>query len=191
LCTAIVYVIVSPGLTLAPLGFEVFVTASDGWPTVSVACAGAPFVAPWPVVTAPGGIVFVSVPVTLAVTVATIVHVAFAAMLAPEREIVEPPAAADTEPPVHVVEAFGVAASVTFVGSGSVSASDESVAAFADVLATVIVRIDVAPGAMMLGAKAFVTVTPDAFPTLSVACAGAAFVDPCASPSELGGIVFT
>jgi hypothetical protein len=134
-------------------------------------------VEPWPVVTAPGGIVFVSVPVTLAVTVATIVHDAFAAMLAPESESVAPPAAADTEPPVHVVDALGVAASVTFVGSGSVSASEVNAIAFAEVLLTVIVRIDVAPGAMMLGANALETVTPGAFPTLSVACAGAEFVD--------------
>jgi hypothetical protein len=148
-------------------------------------------VEPWPVVTAPGGIVFVSVPVTLAVTVATIVHDAFAPRLAPESEIVAPPAASETEPPVHVVDAFGVAASVTFVGSGSVSESEVNAAAFAEMLLTVIVRIDVAPGAMMLGEKAFTTVTPDAFPTLSVACAGAEFVDPWASPSELGGIVLT
>jgi hypothetical protein len=66
-----------------------------------------------------------------------------------------------------------------------------SATADADVFATEIVSTEVPPGAIKSGLNAFESVTPDALPTFSVACAGAVLVAPCALVTAFAGIVFT
>jgi hypothetical protein len=159
-------------------------------PIVRTADAGAPFVEPCAVAIAPAGIVLVYEPVIVPVTDSVIVQVAPAARLAPPSVTLDPPGAAVTVPLGHVVAAFGVAAIVTFAGSASVSASDVSATALAALLLTEIVNVDVAPGAIVAGAKLFATVTP-VVPMLSVACAGATFVTAWVVVTAPAGIVLT
>jgi len=124
------------------------------------------------------------------VTDAVIVHVASAARLAPESTSVVPPGLAVTVPPVHVVDAFGVAAIVTCAGNPSLSPIDESGTALVAVFAIEIVSVDVPFTGIATGEKLFASVTAEIFPMLSTADAGAVFVAPCVEPKACAGIVF-
>jgi hypothetical protein len=117
------------------------------------------------------------------------VHVAFGAMLAPLRATVAAPGRAVTVPPVQVVAALGVAATVMFAGNASVSATAVSGTALSAVLANEIVNVDAAPGAMTAGVKLFVSATADVPPTLIAAVAWFMLVEPWFVVSESAGIV--
>ena len=123
--TEIVSVEIPDGLIVAGANALLSVT-SGGLTTESVAAAGAPFVAPCVLDTAPAGIVLRCNPSVALVTSTEIVHVAAAPTLPPESATAVPPAAAVTLPAPQVVDAFGVAAMVTFAGSVSESASPVS-----------------------------------------------------------------
>ena len=124
------------------------------FPMLSTADAGAVFVAPCVEPKACAGIVFVEMPLVLLVTLTTIVHVAFAAMLPFASATLDAPAVAVTVPAPHVVDAFGVGAIVMPAGNVSESGADP----FA-VVATVIVNVEVPPGAIVIGENAFASVT--------------------------------
>jgi hypothetical protein len=130
-------------------------------------------------------------PAVAEVTETEIVHDAPAARVPPESVTDVAAGAAATVPAPHVVAAFGVGATWTFVGKVSVSDIPASATASEDALTTCIVSVEVPFVAIATGANVFAIPTPELLPTLSDACAGAAFVEPCASESEDAGIVFT
>jgi hypothetical protein len=105
--------------------------------------------------------------------------------------MVVPPAVAVAVPPVHVVAAFGVAAIVTFVGKVSITPMFVSGTAVVALLRIVMVKSDVAPGAMTVCKNDFEMPTPDVLPMFNVACAGAALLAPCSEVNAPAEIVFT
>ena len=121
------------------------------------AVAAAEFDAPSIVVSAPGAIVLVYVAAAVPVTSIEIVQVAFAASV-PFVSLTLWPAVMTSDPPVHVVDAFGVAATVTPDGNTSLSATPESATAPTAVFAIVIVRVDVPPAVVAAGENALLSV---------------------------------
>ncbi len=124
-------------------------------------------------------------------TESEIVHDAPAASVPPESVTAVAPAAAATVPAPHVVVTFGVGATRTFAGNVSVSDMPDSATASDAAFTIRIVSVEEPPVGIATGANVFAIATPELLPTLSVACAGAAFVEPCAFESDDAGIVFT
>ena len=114
--------------------------------TVRVAVAGPGLVEPCVVESAPAGIVFTYAPAASLVTLTVTVHVAPAPRLAAESVTFVSPAFALTVPVPQVVDAFGVGATLTPVGSASVNCMPESAMDPAEVFAIVIVSADVPCG---------------------------------------------
>jgi len=145
--------------------------------TVSVADAGAAFVAPSALVNAPAGIVLRCAPSVTLVTSTVIVQVAPAPRFAGERNA-GAAGAAVTVPAPHVVDAFGVAAIVTPAGSESASATPVSATDPRQIRngdpqrRRAALTIDA-------GVNVLLSVTPGALITVSVAGAGLGFVAPC------------
>src|SRR5689334_3544064 len=107
-------------------------------------------------------------PRTEDVTFTEIVHVAGAApRLPPESAIAPLPAVAVTVPP-HELVTPGVPATTMLVGSVSVKARPEAAGAPAP-LVSVKVATEVAPGAIDVGEKAFVSAEPLVYVTVEVA----------------------
>jgi len=128
--------------------------------TVSVADAGAAFVAPSALVNAPAGIVLRCAPSVTLVTSTVIVQVAPAPTLPPESETPAPPGAAVTVPAPHVVDAFGVAcdrhAGRKRIGERDARERDDPAARFE----TVIRSADVPPLTIDAGVNVLLSVTP-------------------------------
>jgi hypothetical protein len=122
------------------------------------------------------------------VTSTLIVQVAFGASVPPVSAMLEPPDVAVAVPVGQVVEAFGVAATVTPVGNVSVKETPESGIAPGTVFGMVIVSVDVPPAKIFAGAKALLNVMC-ASPMVRFAVAGAEFVTPCVVLSALGAMV--
>jgi hypothetical protein len=123
------------------------------------------------------------------VTFTEIVQVAPAATDPVATATAVPPATAVTTPAPQVLDAVGVAAMK--IPDGSVSEMARLLRADAEtpVFATVIVKVETPFDAIVVGENAFVSVTLVAFPTLSVAVAGAVLVMPSVDVSALAGIV--
>jgi len=115
-----------------------------------------PPVPPFVELTAP--VVLLAAPTVESVTLTEMEQLAGgAAMLPPVRvREVSPPLGANVPPQVFV--ALGVAATLTFAGSGSVMATPDSATVLAAGFVMVIVSVEVAPMPMLVGAKVLVTV---------------------------------
>jgi hypothetical protein len=170
-------------------GANAFASGMPAKPIVRFAVAGVEFVTPWVVFRASATIVFVYVAAAVPVTFTLIVQVPLAASVPPVSAILEPPPVAVAVPAGHVVEAFGVAATVTPVGNVSVRATLESATAPGTVFGIVIVSVDVPPAKILLGANALLSVMC-ARPIVRFAVAGAEFVTPSLVLSALAAIVF-
>jgi hypothetical protein len=162
-----------------------------GGATVKTALAGDALVAPCVVVSALAGIVFVYVPAADAVTFTAIVHVAFAPTLPPLSAADDAPATAVTVPPVHVVEADGVVAIVTPDGKLSVRPMPLSAAAPLAVFATVIVNVDVPPGAIEDGLKLFAIVGAGGAVSVTLPLAGFWLANPPIERLPVGIVLVT
>jgi hypothetical protein len=172
-------------------GAKVLLSATLGAATVSVADAGAVFVAPWVEVKADAGIVFTAAPTVDEVTFAVIVHVAPAAMVAPESVTLGfGPATCVTVPAGQVVASAGVAASVTPVGKRSCRWTFDSATAPVAVFAIVIVSWETPPTAMLAGVKLLAIETGGAFAIVNVADAAVVFDAPCVDVSPPMGMMF-
>lgn len=123
--------------------------------------------------------------VAVAVTETVIEHVAPAATVPPLSATVPP--LAETDPAPHVVDAFGVAATVTPPGNVSVSDIPLNATAPIAVLGMVMVNVDVPPDGIDVGANAFVMATGAVMVRFAVA--GVAFDTPCVSFKAAMGIV--
>lgn len=141
------------------------------------------------------GIVFTEFGAVLEVTSTTMTHEPTApppteaGIVAPDRATDPPPATAVTDPPGHVVEAFGGAAIVTScTPAGRVSVSDAFVSVEKRLFVIVIVSVERPPGAMVEGENAFAIEAPAV--TVKFALAAAELVTPCVVVSEFGGSVF-
>jgi hypothetical protein len=163
-------------------------------PLVSVAEAAVTFRIPWSSASAFAGIVFTEAAAVLEVTSTTMVQVpgvapTAAGIVAPDRAKDPPPAAAVTEPPGHVVEAFGGDAIVTSCApTGKLSVRAAFVSCENRLFVIVIVSVDRPPLAIVEGENAFAIAAPAV--TVKFALTAAELVTPCAVASELAGIVF-
>ena len=182
--TEIVSVETPPGTIAAG---EKLLPIVTGGAEVRVALPGDVFVTPCVVVTVDAGIVLRKVPAADGVTETVIVQLAAAASDPPESATEPEPASAVTVPPEHVVDAPGVAAIVTFVGSVSLRASAVSAIALVPVLATVIVSVETPLTATVAGENALLTVNGGAI--VRVAVAGEPLVEPSLVVTVLAGIV--
>ena len=109
-----------------------------------------------------------------------------AARLPPLSDTLVAPGVAVTVPP-HVVDAFGVDATVTPAGKLSVSAMPVSATAPTAVFGMVIVSVDVLPVVNVAGENDLVML--DGAVTVRSAVVGAVLVTFCVSVSALAGIV--
>jgi hypothetical protein len=161
---------------------------------VSVAEAAVTFRIPSLSVSAFAGIVSIELAAVLEVTSTTTTHVpgvapTAAGMVAPDRATDPPPVTAATEPPGHVVEAFGGEAIVTSCApTGRLSVRVAFVSGEKRLFVMVIVSVERPPLAIVAGEKAFAIAAPAV--TVRFALIGAELVTPCVVVREFAGIVF-
>ena len=124
---------------------------SGAWRTVSVAWAAVLLGLASAVCTAPAGIVFWKLPLSLVMTFSASVQLPLAGIVPPASDTSMPPGVADTVPP-QVLASTGAAATVSSLGMTSVMVTAVSACGLS--LLSVMVRRETCPADTVAGAKA-------------------------------------